>query len=67
MSMAHNSPIDFESMSDLTLAVTLLELARELARRHGTRGANRRLARRRTSIGRLERWVAAELDRSVAI
>lgn len=61
-----DAPIDFESMSDLALASTMLELARELERRHGRSEADRRLARHRTSIGRLERRVAAELDRSAA-
>lgn len=52
--MAHHRPIDFASMSDLALASTMLELAYELERRHGRNGANRRLARHRTSIGQLE-------------
>lgn len=38
--MSHNTPIDYEAMSDLALARTILELARELERRHGTKGAN---------------------------
>ncbi|OBG77136.1 MULTISPECIES: hypothetical protein [unclassified Mycobacterium] len=65
MTTNNNRRIDFEPMSDRDLAVTLLELAYELERRHGTENANRRLAQcNGTSIDELERWVVDELDRA---
>lgn len=64
MSMTPTPLNDWDSMSDLALAATLLELAYQLERRHGSEEANRWLARHGSSIDELEEWVVDECDRA---